>query len=200
MKRLKMLGLAMIAVLGLTAFVGAGTGSATKLCTDSACIAVYPKVETIQATLESGTSAKLTSGSSTIATCTGGSVHGATSNNNEGNTWVSGPVAAASLTWSGCSQTTKTDEGGTLDIMWTSGTNGVVRGTGFEVTVELFGVSCVYTAGEATELGTITGGTSPTLKIETIVSKKTGGFLCPNTAGWDASYIVTSPHALYLGA
>lgn len=201
MKYLKMLGLAAIAALGLMAFVGAGTASATKLCTNSGCTSIYPEVETIHATLESGTSAKLTDTSgNVIATCTSSTVHGFTSNNNTGATWVTGNVATAGLTWGGCNQPTATTEGGAIDIMWTSGTSGAVRGTGFEVTVEIFGISCTYSALEGTELGTITGGEAPTLKIETVVSKKTGGFLCPSTAGWDAAYIVTAPHALFVGS
>jgi hypothetical protein len=197
MKYLKILGLAAVAAMALMAF-GAGTASATKLCTDSACTTVYGAKTEIKSELVSGTSARLTSGGSTIATCTGSTVSGKTSN--ESATWIEGEVASASLTWSGCSQTTHTTAGGTLDIMYTSGTSGEVVGTGFGVTVEIFSVSCTYSAGEGTKLGTITGGASPILKIETTVKKSAGSFLCPSTAGWDAEYVVTSPHALYVGA
>jgi hypothetical protein len=104
----------------------------------------------------------------------------------------------ANLTWSGCSQTTHTTAGGTLDIMYTSGTSGEVVGTGFGVTVFIFNVTCTYSAGEGTKLGTLTGGSAPILKIETTVKKTAGGIFCPSTAGWDAEYVVTTPHALYV--
>jgi len=194
MKYLKMLGLAAVAAMALMAF-GAGTASATKLCTDSACTTVYAAGTEIKSELVAGTSAALTSGGSTIATCTSSGVAGTTSNK-EGAT-VSGNIS--SLTWGGCSQTTHTVANGSLEIAWTSGSNGTVTGKNSQVTVQIFGVSCTYGTGEGTHLGSITGGTSPILKITTTVAKTAGGFLCPSTAGWDAEYVLTSPHALYVG-
>jgi len=198
MKYLKMLGLAAAAAMALMAF-GAGSASATTLFTDSAKTKDYVSGTGIDASLVSGGSARLTSGSgATIATCTGGTVEGITTNTT--GTYVSGNVEAANMTWSGCSQTTQTTAGGTIHIDHTSGNNGTVTGTGFGVTVAIFGVSCTYGAGEGTHLGTLVGGETPILTIETTVKKIAGPFPCPGTAGWDAEYVVTSPHALYVGA
>ena len=84
MKHLKMLGLAAIAALGLMAFVGAGSASATTLFTDKAHTIVYKKGTTIHTTLQPGTSARLgeTSGG-TIATCLKSTTHGVTENKEE---------------------------------------------------------------------------------------------------------------------
>ncbi len=197
MKYLKVLGVAAFAAMAMMAF-GAGSASATTLFTDAAKTKDYAAGTAVDASLVSGGTARLTSGGSTIATCTGGTVEGITTNTS--GTYVEGTVAQADLTWSGCSQTTQTTAGGKIDIDYTSGNNGTVFGTGFGVTVAIFGVTCTYTAGEKTHLGTLTGGETPILNIATTVSKSAGGFLCPNTAGWDAEYVVTTPHAVYVGA
>jgi len=199
MKYLKVLGVAAFAAMALMAF-GAGSASATTLFTDSAKTSDYPAGTAIDASLVAGGSATLTSGSgATIATCTGGTVEGLTSNTT--GTYVSGSVETANLTWSGCSQTTVTTAGGTIHIDHTSGNDGTVTGTGFGVTVAIFGVSCTYGAGEGTHLGTLKGGETPVLTIATTVKRIAGStFLCPATAGWDAEYVVTTPHALYVGA
>lgn len=195
MKHIKMLGLAAIAALGLMAFVGAGTASATTLSTDSAGTVKYGVGTEIHSTLEAGTSAELldTSGG-LIATCTEsttkGSIETATG------TWVGGKIS--SLTWGGCSQPTKTLAAGSLEIMQTSGDAGEVVGKASEVTLSVFGVSCVYGTKEGTKLGTITGGEAPKLAIEATLPRISGGFLCPSTGVWHAHYIVTSPHALHV--
>jgi hypothetical protein len=82
--------------------------------------------------------------------------------------------------------------------MWTSGNNGTVEGDETEITLSLFGVSCTYGAGTGTHLGTITGGSSPILSINTVVVRTAGNtFLCPGTTGWDLEYQLTEPHALF---
>jgi hypothetical protein len=209
MKYLKMLGLAAIAAMGLMAFVGAGSASATVLCTTTttpSCVNSATEVDkyaagtVIDATLKNGGSATLTSSSGgTIATCTGGTVKGKISNAGSAAATVSGNIE--SLTWTGCSQTTHTVANGSLEIHHVSGThNGTVTGNGSQVTVAIFGTSCTYGTGEGTHLGTLTGGTEPILKIATTVSRTAGGFLCPLTAGWDAEYVVTEPHSLFVTA
>jgi hypothetical protein len=189
MKYLKMFGLAAIAAMGLMAFVGASTASAD-LYTDKAKTIKYKTGTTISATLATGKSASLKSGETTIATCTGGTVHGKTTN--ETGT-VSGTIE--SLTWSGCSQTTHTVAKGTLSIS----TAGVVTGKGNSVTLGVFGTSCTYGTGEGTTLGTLVSGETPVLKINANIPRTSGGFLCPATGTWEAEYIVTTPHALYVG-
>jgi RHS repeat-associated protein len=192
---MSMFGLAVLIALGLMAFVGAGTASATALCTSSPgpCYAAGSEIES---SLRFGTSAELTSGGSTIATCTGSEVSSTTGN--DIGEWIDGSVTKEDLTWSGCSQTTATTEGGTLYVRWTSGGNGEVKGSGFGITVMIFGVNCTYGVGEGTTLGTITGGSEAEMDIYGTITKTAGTFLCPSTAVWNAAYVVTSPHALFV--
>lgn len=194
MKHLKMFGLAAIVALGLTAWVGSATAQA-ELFTDNAKTIRYATGTVIDLSLKSGTSTKVTSGGSTIATCTGSTAKGKTSNET-GNT-IS--VSIESLTWSGCNQTTDTVANGTLEIKWTSGTSGEVIGKDSQWTMSIFASTCTYGFGGGTKLGTITGGSEPVLTIETTIIKTAGSFLCPSTAGSDAEYTFTEPHALFVG-
>jgi hypothetical protein len=192
MKHLKMLGLAAIAALGLLAFVGAGTASATTLFKDAAKTEAYGAGTEIKSTLAPGTSALLKSGSVTIATCTESSVAGTTANA----TGVTVGGEITSLTWGGCSQTTHTLANGSLSI----DSEGNVTGKGNSVTLGVFGTSCVYGTGEGVKLGTLTGGSPAVLKINAQIPRIAGGFLCPSPGTWTAEYIVTSPSPLYVGA
>jgi hypothetical protein len=194
MKHLKMLGLAAIAALGLMAFVGAGTASATTLSTDAAGTTKYAANQEIHATLKTGTSALLeTTGGAEIATCTGSTVKGTIGTAT--GTWVTGNIAA--LNWEGCSQVTNTVNTGSLEIMQTVGNAGTVVGRGSNVTLGVFGVSCTYGTGEGTTLGTINGGAEPELVINAVLARSAGNtLLCPASGRWTATYIVTTPHAL----
>jgi hypothetical protein len=198
MKYLKMLGLAAIAAMALMAF-GAGTASATTLFTDSAKTVHYAAGTEIQATLTTGTTAILTgSGGEVLDTCSGSEVKGKTA------TTSGAPLSGGitTLDWKNCTNTTVTIAKGSLSIEFTSGTSGSVSGKENEVTVDgIFGVSCTYGTGSGTKLGTITGGEAPKMKISAVgLTKTAGSFLCPSSAGWDAEYTVTKPHALYVGA
>ena len=168
----------------------------TALYTDSAKTVMYPTGTTVDLSLKSGSTARTTSGGSTIATCTESTAKGKASNE----TGKTISISLESLTWGGCSQTTHTVKTGELKIEWSSGANGEVIGQGSEWKVDIFGVTCTYGFGEAgAKLGTITGGTEPVLNINTTITKAAGGFLCPGTAGFEAEYVVTEPHALYVG-
>ena len=201
MKHLKMLGLAAIAALGLMAFVGAGTASATTLSTSSNGEGKYVEGTEISSSLKAGTSALLeTTAGEKIATCTTSSVAGTIGTAT--GTWVTGNIT--SLTWGepegkNCSQPTKTLANGSLEIMQTTGDEGEVVGKNSSVTLSVFGVSCVYgTSAEGNKLGTIKGGEAPELVINAVLPKKEGGFLCPGSGRWTATYIVTAPHAVHV--
>jgi hypothetical protein len=199
MKHLKMLGLAAIAALGLMAFVGAGTASATTLSTDSAGTTIYGVGTVIHTTLKSGTSALLeTTGGAEIAKCTESTTKGeieiATG------TWVGG--ALNTLNWGGCSQETVTINKGSIEIMQIGTKDeGEVRGKGSNVTLGVFGVSCTYGTGEGTTLGNLKGGTSAELVINAVLARSAGNtLLCPASGRWTATYIVTTPHAVHIVA
>jgi hypothetical protein len=196
MKHLKMLGLAAIAALGLMAFVGAGTASATTLSTDAAGTIKYAVGTEIHSSLKPETSATLnTTSGSLIATCTSSTTKGKIEGSNTGAT-VGGKISV--LEWGGCSQTTDNLALGSLSIKKTGSDEGEVIGSGSEVTLGVFGVSCVYGTGEGTKLGTLKGGEAPELSINAALPKISGGFLCPGSGTWVAKYTVTSPHALHI--
>lgn len=185
-----------VMLLALFAIAATGSASATELCTDSECTTVYPTGTKLSFSLKPGTTSVLKSGGgTTIATCTESTVSGKTSN--ESGATIS--VGIESMAWGGCSQTTDTVATGSLSIEGFSGTtNGTISGSGSEVTFGVFGVSCTYGTGTGTKLGTLTRGEEPILPISTTLPKRAGGFLCPSTAGWEAEYVLTEPHALFL--
>jgi hypothetical protein len=196
MTHLKMLGLAAIATLGLMAFVGAGTASATTLSTDAAGTVKYAVGQEIHLTFRAGFSiAWVSTGGETIATCTGSTVKGTIGTA----TGTSVSVSISSLTWSGCSQTTTTTANGSLEIMKTGTDEGEVIGKNSKVTLGIFGVSCVYgTSAEGTKLGTIKGGTGAELVADAAIPRVEGGFLCPSSIRWKAWFIITTPHAVHI--
>jgi hypothetical protein len=202
MKHVKMLGLAAIATLGLMAFVGAGTASATTLCTSTkvvegktVCAVAYGVGQEIHLTLKSGTSALLeTTTGEKIATCTESTVKGTIGTST--GTWVA--VGISTLAWNNCSQTTDTLNTGSIEIMQTAGDEGLVIGKGSNVTFGVFGVTCTYGTGEGVALGFLHGGTNAELTNVGEVPKTGGGFLCPSAGSWTATYVVTTPHAVHV--
>jgi hypothetical protein len=89
-----------------------------------------------------------------------------------------------------------------MEFTWISGTsNATVVKRDTQWTINLFGVSCTYGTGMfGTHMGTMSGGTEPILEFESEITKVSGSFLCPSHAGWDATYEVTNPHALYVAS
>jgi hypothetical protein len=201
MKYLKLLGLAAVAAMALMAFFGASSASATVLCTTTStpCGTSW-HIDTIEASLKSGTTASLHStGGALEATCTGSTSKATKKSTGSSTTTPVGEVTAANLTWSGCNQTTDTLGGGELEVHTIAGTdNGTVTAKGFEVTVNLGGVSCVFTAGNGIDLGTLTGGANAVLDFNAVVTKKSGSFLCPSDSQWTGQYQVTNHSAVYV--
>jgi hypothetical protein len=195
MKYVKMLGLAAIAAMALMAFL-ASSASATTLYSGTTKL---PKGTKIESSLKSGTEATLTSTSGEpLDVCKESTVSGKTEQET-----ASEITGKATVTWGTCEKETNTLNGGTLGITYTgSGLNGTVKSFGAEVTIGgLFGVSCVYgTSATGTTLGTLVGSTTgdATLSINTPVERKSGGFLCPASGNWVASYTVTSPSPLHV--
>jgi hypothetical protein len=76
MKRLKALGLAAVAAMALTAFLGAGSASATVLCTTTTT-PCDSHIDQIEFSAKSATSGKeYSTGGTEEATCTGSSFSG----------------------------------------------------------------------------------------------------------------------------
>jgi hypothetical protein len=196
MKYLKIIGLVAVAAMALMAF-GAGTASATKLYGSGVALGAGTEIKgslTLTAEL-------VTTEGTVLNQCTGSSMTGTTSNAGGSTETVKGAVATAGLTWSGCTNTVTTLEGGELEIHHITGTtNGTLTAKGFKVTVQTPFGSCVFTTGAGTHMGTLTGSTTgnSTMDINAVVTRETG--LCPLSARWKATYVTTSPTKLTVEA
>jgi len=200
MKHLRALIMAALFVMAITASF-ASTASATTLENGTS---PYTHPTELSASLTGSSSFRASDGT-LLATCTGGSVSGPITQTGSSTTTVKGTVAAAGLTWSGCSQTTHTLQGGELEIHHIAGTsNGTVTGTTFQWTTNILGVSCSYglsTNDTMVHLGTLKGDDhTPVLEINKTVVKRAGSFICPNEVKWIANFHVTSPTGLTVTA
>jgi len=204
MKHLKMLGLAIMAAAALTALLGAGTASATELCSTntSPCSGtMYGPGTELEANL-SGTAILETTGGTVLDECTGGGVAGTITNTGGASETVKASIPTAGLTWIGCTRTTTTTEGGELEIHTDDAEpdgNGTLTAKGFTVQIATVLGTCTYgfSSATASDLGTLKGGNPATIEISTIVPRKTGT-LCPAEARWTAKYEVAKPQPLYV--
>jgi len=193
MKYLKMLSLAAVAAMALFAVVGASAASATTLSVGGV---TQNKSVSIAASLLPGTSALLVdTAGTTLDTCTNLEFKVATEGSFTGAS-VGGKVST--MTFGGCSHTTKVIAPGSLSIAWTSGTNGTVTSSGAETTIQstVFGVSAICKTGAGTDLGTLTGVASgnSTLHIDFTKSLDCGAFL--GKTSMTGTYRLTSPSGL----
>jgi hypothetical protein len=208
MRYLKMLGLAAVAAMALTAFLGAGSASATVLCTTTppagtACGTGW-HVDTVVASVSTGNSlvVRTTSGSVEY-TCTVASLTAEKTATGSATTTPVGTVSKANLTWgpvgSGCTTTVDTVAGGTLEVHWTPGTDdGTVTATGFEWTTLIAGVTCTMGLEGTKSIGELTGGSPAILHINVVVVKKAGSFLCPSTQVLEGTYTITNHTQVYV--
>jgi hypothetical protein len=199
MKSLKMLGLAAIAALGLMAFVGASTASATTLCKTNItpCPANWhwPIGTSLHAKLkkpkEGEATAKLTSPvGEPVATCKGLTLTAELKETSA--TWL--PFTIHTLDWENCSTTVTNIVTGKLTVMWLKEGEAEVVADETKVTVVLGGISCTYTTGEGTKLGTVKNGAEPVLNISTKDKKTESSFACPAEPTWDAEVVITEPN------
>lgn len=203
MKYLKMIGLAAVSAMALMAFMGASTASADELCTTTAVNNMCPEgklITEIHGTLKKGTSAKLTDTEGfTLDTCTAGTVKIKNTSQGTGVNPITGSVEA--LTWgeagTSCAFTTDTLANGSTSATQATGGGTTVTSKGSQVTINtgLFG-SCVYGTGEGTDLGSTANGGNE-LVINATVNKISGGFACPTTAKWSATYTITNHNAVF---
>lgn len=206
MKYVKVLGLAAMAAVVLTALLGAGSASATVLCKENAIpcpeVKVYPAKTNVSATTEPETTVVFkATGGSELSTCSSSTIEGQTEKKGGEKEPIVIPIAQFS--WFGCTSIVLTREVGTLEIDYIGPeTRGTFTMKNVRVTVSTFGVTCTYGAGgTAIDIGTAKGSpneTSPaTLAVSSIVPKIEGSFLCPNDIVWEASYYITEPIPLY---
>ncbi len=194
MKYLKMLGLAAIAASALMAF--AGTASATLLTSPAGTALTVGKV--IHAVTPAGTHAVLDSPIGKIE-CNS-TVQGSITNAGGGVPTKSVEGNLTTLSFTGCTTATvHVLKNGTLKITSSGGGKGALTSTGAEVTVETFGLHCIYSTN-GTPIGTVTGGSPAKLAISAEIPRTGGksGAFCGSTAPWTGSYNVTSPNPLFV--
>jgi hypothetical protein len=197
MKHLKFLAVAIVATTAMAAMVGAGTASAaeTTLCKtgESPCpeASVYPAGTTVKMSLKTGTKLKMAYGFFTFE-CSGSEIESkiTSATNPEG--------AISKLNYTGCNdEETKVLKLGSLSFGWTTGVNGSLNTSGFEVTGREFGEVCVW--GGVLSAGVeVKGGAPASIAMNASVPRVSGSFLCGNPATWTAGYTVTSPNPLYV--
>jgi hypothetical protein len=206
---IKMLGLAGIAAIAAMAFLGAGTASATTLCKTSAgagkCGSVYGVGTKISA---SSTEATLVTSLGTVV-CKKSTVSGKTTSAGGAGLPVNGSVEA--LTFSECKlgstscTVSAVHLNYTASVAWTSGDNGtftVGKGTGgapgAHVVCGAF-IDCTFT-GEGIQLDVDGGSPALVLAKAEPLARESGGFLCPSSSTWTATYTVTAPNPLFVAA
>lgn len=192
MQHLKVLVSASLITAALLAAIGASSAQATVLCstTSTPCGSSW-HVSTVHGTTDFGVTITLRWISEKI-TCTS-TFHHVTSTTGSSTTTRTGTVETSSLTWSNCTSTMNTLEGGTLEYHHISGTdNATVTARGFKITGVFAGISCVYGAGTGVHFGTLTGGTKPKLDVTASLLKLEGSFLCASSATLETEYSITS--------
>jgi hypothetical protein len=200
------LGLAVMAVLACMAFVGASSASATKFCKNNTstvtCSEPYASETQVHSVLTGTASFEMTTGE-VLASCTASTLQLRVENAGGAEATVSGPIS--SLTWGftgeGCGQVTETLRPGRLEFHQIANTNNATAtASKTQITSHMLGVSCIYEAGTALDIGVLTGGNPAILDVNAVLTKTESGFLCPEDMRWTASYEVTSPTPLYVTA
>jgi hypothetical protein len=197
MQYLKSLGLVAVAAIALTAVAGTGSASAhAVLCKESAmpCGSPYKSGEHITAT--AGTT-RFTAGLEVTCTSSEATIEV---------TGTGGEGKLTGLTFSGCKtgSTSCTVTAGGLpysseaDVSGT-GPNGTLTLAGGEAGVNCAGLGLTCTYGNAPLSLPIDGGSTALLTANGVELKKTsGGFLCPSTVKWDATYSASNVWARVL--
>jgi hypothetical protein len=186
MKYLKMIGLLAVTAVAMMGFAGSASATFT-----SPTGTEY--TGELDASADPGTTLLLKAGLE--VTCTESTVKGPITTNDTEHT--SGPLT--SLAFSGCNGTVDTLVNGSLTIKGDE-----VIAIGNEVTVERFGITCVYGGGAGTKIGTATNTTVNgkdvvTLDVNANLPKlPPSGPFCANIGVWTGSYIVTTPAESFL--
>ncbi|HET8815139.1 MAG TPA: hypothetical protein VFM51_09315 [Solirubrobacterales bacterium] len=187
MRTLKMIRLAAMMTLAVTALMGADSASATTTTLEVGGFKKNESVE-IEASLKTGTDTtfQLTTGAH-FDTCTGSEIKVATESPYSG---ITGPVGGevSTLTISNCVRKAEVFSPGTLTIERIPGTtDGTVVSSGAEWKVS--GTICK--TGEGTDLGILTGVASghATLHVNVVVN-------CGFSVVMKGTYTITSPTGL----
>jgi hypothetical protein len=216
MRYAKKLALAAVAAGALMAFIGAGTASATVICstTKDPCPKTqdWPAGTIIDYSLAKETSASLvnTAGES-LDTCTESTFKGKLTTTGGNTSTPTGDIEE--LTWGKCTFPTVTltkacfeihqiagQSNGTLTADKCEGVHGTEPSTNVTINTVLFG-SCIYTVEAGKSIGDISEGigTNSTFHAEAVAKRVSGSaFACPETSKWTALYVLTVPNSTTL--
>lgn len=205
MKYLKTLGLAAMAAMALMAMLGAGSASATVLCTENKipCPAGedYEFNTEIEMSQVSSSVIKSTGGTP-LTTCGDSKIKGRTENT--GGKGVAVKVEVTEMAFTECTNKTTATILGRMTIEYIKSTNTVaeMRIKNTQVTVNSVFGSCAYGAAESpgTPAGLLTGATMSgvgTYHGKAVFSKVEGSTVCPPDVTWEAQYTITKPTQLY---
>jgi hypothetical protein len=205
-----MLALAAVAAGALMAFIGAGTASASKLCSTTVdpCPAGqhWPIGTPIDFSLKKETSANLTNtAGEAIDSCTGSTVTMTTTNTGSGTETVTAHITK--LEWIGCTFPTTTVRKGCVEIHKIASTSngtltadkckkaeGIEEGI-TEVTINtVFFGTCVYGIEAGKSIGDLSEGNPAHFTAKAVAKKLSGSNIaCPETSNWSATYVQTEP-------
>jgi hypothetical protein len=192
MKYLKMSGLAMVAAMALTAFLGVGSASATVLCKTAVSPCPVEEKWTANTLLDASNVGNVTW--DTGNTCTAATISGKTTGS--GSSIEPVPFAVEVLSFSTCTVKTTVVTLGELRIEWITGTNdGTITDRGTSGNVSLASGPCGWNFGsEWVLVGRINGGNPAAIEINAPLITS-----CPFTR-LTGSYTVTTPKPLYVEA
>lgn len=203
MKPVKILGLAIFAACVVTAVAGAATAAAEQvICKNSTvpCTSLYPNGTKISAQLATGTVATLTG--TPEMTCKKSTMTGVIEDNTSPPPVGHGEFT--SVTFSEChtgSGTACTVKAVNLSYTFTAETHGLLltatAGKGNPGTIVECGsfINCTFTTAALT-LDVKSG--DPAHLTASNDTMEASGFLCPSSAKWDATYVVTVPRPFYV--
>jgi len=205
MKHLKILGLAAVAAVALTALLGSGSASATVLCKKfkQPCpkTEVFGATTKIKATLRAKTSLVIKDVHEILDTCTGSTLEGLTTNAGGGK---GVPVEGTNETetFTGCTHTVTILEKGKFAVDYIGPTtDGTWVFSNDNVTVEDLGVTCSYGSGTEDEVGIFesdeTTEDAELDFVEAEFTKIAGSFLCPPTVFFSGEYWITEPNLVF---
>lgn len=212
MQHRKILSLAAAAILVVVALAGAGTASATRLCSTnvSPCPTgnIYGSNTSISAALKSGTTSKVTTSGGLInptITCTASSV-GLKTTSAGGGSGVNVSGNLTSLSMSSCTSTNPSgcSSSGTVSglptsgsIAYTSSFNGSLTAGAPSVKFTCSGIACTF-GGSGNVTGSVSGGNPAAVTFSNQTLSSAGGLGCPTKAVWSASYAAKSPSAIWV--
>lgn len=190
-----MLALAVVTAGALTAFLGAGTASATVLCKTNltaSCLGVWDwQAGTAIGTASEGKVQFLNLLGAVENECEG-NINFATGTTGSATTTVTANIAAGGITWKNCDEATVTLKGGSLEIHHITGTDhGTITVSGWEITSVMRGTHCIYKTGNGLDLGTLTEGAPATIDVSAQLTSTTVG--CSTPVYLVGSYELTTP-------